>query len=190
MKKVIKGDFEYLKHKRQRVIALTIIYFAISLGIILIGYITTGTKRNLLTVVGILGCLPACKSMVSMIMYLKAKGCSQKAYEVINEKAINFIPMYDMYFTSYSKNFAVSSMLVKDSRVIGFSEDENLDTKECVNHITTMLKQAGFKDVVVSITDSLEKYLNMLDNVSNEGVDSALQEHDDSIRIALYEISL
>lgn len=189
MKKIIKGDFEYLKHKKQRVILLTIIYFAISLGIILIGYITTGTKRNLLTVVGILGCLPASKSLVSMIMYIRAQGCSKGAYEAINAKLNGLLCMYDLYFTSLNKNYAISAMIVKDGRIIGYTEDPALDTKECINHLMTMLKQAGISNSVVTITDNLEKYLEMINNLTEEYNESDTSK-DDSIRISLYEISL
>ena len=189
MKKIIKGDRDYLKKKRTRVIILTIIYFVAALSVFLIGYITTGTKRNLLTVVAVLGLLPACKSVVNMIMFLQAKGCSESAASKIEEHAGRLISMFDMYFTSYSKNFSVSHMVVDNKVVIGYTEDEKFDSKAFNEHIETMLKNAGHNIVTISVTDNIDKYIEMLDNINKEAEPEHI-EKDDEIRISLYEISL
>ena len=60
-----KGTFNYLDTQRKYEIARTIIYFAVSFSLFIAGYITTGTRKNLLTVVAVLGMLPASKSLVS-----------------------------------------------------------------------------------------------------------------------------
>ena len=71
--KITKGCFGYLEAQRKKEIIRTIFYFALSAAIFVMGYVTTGTKMNLLTVVAVCGCLPASKSMVSMIMYIIAR---------------------------------------------------------------------------------------------------------------------
>ena len=73
-----KGTFNYLDTQRKYEIARTIIYFAISISIFLAGYITTGTRKNLLTVVAVLGMLPASKSLVSVIMFCRFKSFKEK----------------------------------------------------------------------------------------------------------------
>lgn len=188
-KRIIKGDFGYLLKKRNRVILITILFFVLSLGIILTGYLTTGTKKNLLTVVGILGCLPACKSAVSMIMYIRAKGCSLEAGERIKEHEGRLIGMYDMYFTSYKHNFAISHMIVENKVILGFTEDSKMDIKECTTHLTTMLKNAAHNGITITIVSDLDKYLVMLDNLNNEEFNGSV-EKDDEVRVSLYEISL
>lgn len=190
-KRIIKGDRDYLKKKRARVIVLTIIYFAAALSVFLIGYITTGSKRNLLTVVAVLGLLPACKSTVNMIMFLRAKGCSQDVANLIEEHSGRLISMFDMYFTSYSKNFSISHMVVENKVIIGLTEDVKFDSKAFNEHIETMLKNAGHNNVTISVTDSVDKYLVMLDNMNSElyPEDEKIKK-DDEIRISLYEISL
>ena len=57
MKKVQKGDPGYLDHKKRIEIIRTIIYFGIVAAVFLLGYSQTHTRRNILTVVAILGCL-------------------------------------------------------------------------------------------------------------------------------------
>ena len=62
---------------------MTIGMFAISLAIFIMGYISTKTNANYLTVVAVLGCLPASKCAVSLIMFLKAKECSSEDKDMI-----------------------------------------------------------------------------------------------------------
>ena len=78
-----QGEYEYYNWKRNSEIIKTIIYFAISLALLAAGYLTTGTKANLLTVGAVLGMLPASKSMVGMIMYVRYHGCSKGNYETL-----------------------------------------------------------------------------------------------------------
>ena len=59
MKKTEKGMPGYLNYKRKIEIIRTLAYFGIVIAILLLGYFQTGTKLNLLTVVAIVGCLPA-----------------------------------------------------------------------------------------------------------------------------------
>ncbi len=189
MKKAVKGNFGYLKQKRVQVILRTIVFFAISFALFSVGYATTHTKRNLLTIVAILGCLPACKSMVNMIMFLRATGCSMGAYEKIKKAEGHLVGMYDMYFTSYQKNFALSHMVLEDKIILGYTEDPKCDIAKCKEHLETMLKQAGYKEFTITVTDDLSKYCQQL-NQLNDRNQPCNPQKDDEARVALYDISL
>lgn len=187
--KAVKGNFGYLKKKRVQVIIRTVIYFAVSLALFAAGYLTTHTKRNLFTVIAILGCLPACKSLVNMIMFLRATGCSPQAMEKIRNAEGHLIGMYDMYFTSYQKNFALSHMVLEDKIILGYTEDLKCDIPACREHLETMLKQTGYKDLTITVTNDLAKYCEQLKglNGKNQTCDPV---KDDEVRIALYDICL
>lgn len=189
MKKAVKGNYGYISTKRKLVILRTILFFAISLALFAAGILTTHTRKNLLTVVAVLGCLPSCKSLVNMIIFIRASGCSSRAREMIKPAEGHLIGMYDMYFTSYQKNFALSHMVVEDHIILGFTEDLKCDLSGCREHLDTMLKQAGFKDMTITITNDLEKYCEQLTKLNEKNQDYNA-ERDDEIRIALYDISL
>lgn len=161
-KKVKKGDFGYIQAKRKQVIIRTILYFAAALSVFLIGYLHTGTRKNLLTVIAVLGCLPSCKSAVNMIMFLRAKGCSRETADKIQGYVGILKGMFDMYFTSYQKNFPICHLVITDHTVIGFSEFPDCDCKAAQEHLETMLKQGSLSDVKVSISDQLERYCSQL----------------------------
>lgn len=189
MKRVVKGNFGYLAAKRKQVIIRTIIFFAISIALYIAGYVTTGSNKNLLTVVAVLGLLPASKSLVNMIMFLRAKGCSEQAKNSIVSEEGRLIGMYDMYFTSYKKNYAISHMIVEGKVILGFTEDPGCDCRSCEEHLETMLKQGGFKDITIRISQDIKTYCEQLKNLNTKEPDN-IPEKDDEVRVILYDISL
>ena len=84
MTRAKKGEDTYLSQRKKQEILKTIIMFGISAAVFLMGCLSTGSKNNLLTIVAVLGCLPASKSAVSMIMNLRVKGCSLRDAEEIH----------------------------------------------------------------------------------------------------------
>ena len=84
-KKVTKGSYEYLKNRKVQTVLWTVLLFAVSATLFIAGVVTTGTKKNLLTIVAVLGVLPATRSFVTSFMYCKAKGCSAQWYEEHHE---------------------------------------------------------------------------------------------------------
>ena len=102
-RKVRKGCYGYLAYQKKTSLIRTILFFALSLAIYIMGILSTGSNRNLLTIVAVLGCLPACKSAVSTIMFFRASGCSETAKKKIAAYDDILTGFYDMYFTSYKK---------------------------------------------------------------------------------------
>ena len=184
----VKGEFGYLKSKRNSVLIMTLLMFAVSLSLLAAGIITTGTNKNLLTIVAVLGCLPACKSVVSLIMYWKATGCSEEAKEMIERAKGELIGMYDMYFTSYKNNFPVSHMVVEGKNICGYTE-KKFDTALCEEHLETILKQSGYKGFTIKIFTDLVKYTDRLSQINNIDREKT-PKRDEEVRKVLFDISL
>ena len=157
-----KGGRNYLRTQKKYEILRTCIYFGVSLSLFFAGYLTTKTRMNLLTVVAILGCLPASKSFISMIMYLRFPGCSKKAAEKIALHSHGLTELYDMVFTSYQKNYSISHLTVRGNTICGYTEDSKFSENDFYRHIDGILKTDGFKNVSVKIFTDLTKYLNRL----------------------------
>lgn len=157
-----KGTRDYIRTQKVYEIIRTVLYFSISLSLFAAGYITTGNRLNLLTVVAVLGCLPASKSAVNMIMFLRYKGLSQEAAERIAPCEGELTCLYDMVFTSYSKTFEVGHMAVKGNTVCGYSEKKDFPEKEFQAHLEPIMKADSHKNVTVKIFTDLEKYAERL----------------------------
>lgn len=165
--KCIKGEFLYFQKKKKSEIIKTVLMFGISAALYLAGYITTGSNKNYLTIVAILGCLPASKSAVSMIMYLRAKGCPEKVYEVINGKFGNETGAYNLYFTSYDKNFDICHVFVKGMTVIGYTENTKIVESAFEEHIKTVLNRDAITGVNIKLYKDLQKYVTRIEQMQN-----------------------
>lgn len=157
-----KGTRDYVRTQKVYAILRTVLYFGVSLSLFAAGIITTGNRLNLLTVVAVLGCLPASKSAVNMIMFLRCKGLSREAAAQIAPCEGELTCLYDMAFTSYSKTFEVGHMAVKGNTVCGYSEKKNFPEKEFQTHLEPIFKADNHKNVTVKIFTDLEKYKDRL----------------------------
>ena len=183
-----KGKYGYLARQRKREIVKTCAYFGISFAIFLMGILSTGSKNNLLTIVAVLGCLPASKSAVSMIMYIKAKGCSPACYDTVKEHENAGIVMYDLYLTSEKKNYQLSSAVVKNNVVCGYTEEPKCDTNWGEKHIADLLRQNDYKNITVKIFGEPSKYVERLKELA--GLSCADERRDAGIAKVITDISL
>ena len=186
--KVTKGCFGYLKVQKKKEIIRTIFYFALSISIFLMGYVSTGSKLNLLTVVAVLGCLPASKSAVSMIMYIKAGQCSQECYEQIKPYTDGTFMLYDLYLTSYQKNFQISAMAIKNNTVCGYTEDKKCDIAAGEKHIATVLQQGGYGNLTVKLFTDCGKFRERLSQLGE--IAEKKEEKEKAVADIIRDVSL
>lgn len=161
-----KGCENYINSQRLYEILRTIIYFTISISLFVAGYIATETRLNLLTVVAVVGCLPGCKSLIGVIMFLRYKSCSSEVCEQIHAVDYDIQELYDMVFTSYEKNYSVGHLVIAGNTVCGFTEDNKFDENAFQAHILNILKMDGHKNVSVKIFTDLNKYLERIDQLN------------------------
>lgn len=183
-----KGAYGYLENRKIYTALRTVLFFLLCVGIYLAGYLTTGTNRNLLTVVAILGCLPACKSAVNFIIFIKAKGCSNTLWDKVHDYDEVFESMYDMYFTSYQKNYAISHMALKGNVLCGMTETAKCDCNAAEKHLEQMLSQGGIKNITVKIFDNADKYIDRLSQITY--LDTVENKSQGQIVDLLYSISI
>ena len=155
--------------------------------IFVMGYFSTGSKNNLLTVVAVLGCLPASKSAVSMIMNLRVRGCSSKDAARIIEKFGQDFGIYNLYFTSYQKNYEIHHLVVKDLYVIAFSANEKMGERDFEEHMKTVLRHDGIQDYNIKLYHDLTKYINRVEKLLALGKERAEEER---VISTLFSVSL
>ena len=189
-KRIAKGQYGYIRQQKIWASIRTFFLYALSLSFFGIGIGMTGTKENLLTVVAILGCLPAGRSTVNMVMFLRAEGCSREAKEKIGGCAGEFTELFDMFFTSYEKNYQISHMVVKDHIVCGYSESRKMDIQACEKHLSAYLKQGGCKGAVVKIYDDMEKYCEGLRNLGTKEKAVSSEGENKNSELGILEVSL
>lgn len=163
--KIPKGEKGYLKYQRKNTILRTIILFSLSLAVFLTGLISTGQKENLLTIVAVLGCLPASRSAVNMIMVLRFKGVNDADFFRIKPHVGTCASLCDMVFTSYEKNYEIHHMAFKGNSLIGFTANPDCDAQKCEKHLHGLCMQNNLGDVDIKIFKDLPRYINRLDQL-------------------------
>ena len=172
-----KGEYGYISDQRKKEIIKTLLLFALCASIYITGYITTGSNKNLLTIVAILGCLPASKSAVSMIMFIKSKGCTEELHRKIAAKSKGLPQLYDNVLTSYQNTFEISHFAYRGNNLIGITENPKCKVAEAEKHVLTMCAQDGIKEITVKIFNDPAKYLSRLEQLCElENEDGAKTE--------------
>lgn len=185
--KIKQGDFGYISHKKKTEILKTIVFFAIPLSLYIAGYVTTKSRLNILTIVAVLGMLPASKQLVSMIMYLKAHGISDTDYAAVKEALTPLCNSYDNIFTTYEKTYEVPSVVIRNGNVCGYAAKPYKDLKKLEDHITECVKKEGYQ-INTKIFDKLESYQNRLSTIKE--LEDAAPEKDLAVREIIHEITL
>lgn len=160
-----KGKENYLNTQRKYEIFRTLLYFGISAALFIAGYLQVKSRANLLTVAAVLGCLPASKSAVSAVMFLREKSCPPECAREIKAHSGGLAVLFDCVFTSDQKNFRVSHLAVRGNTVCGFTEDGSFPENDFYRHIGGILKMDGHRGTTVKIFQSLPGYLNRLDQM-------------------------
>lgn len=185
--KIQRNDKGYLESKRKSEIIKTMIYFAVPVALLIAGIMATKTKMNLLTIVAVLGMLPASRSLVTTIMYIKSKGISDQDYEQISELSQPLTGSFDNVFTTYEKTYEVPSVVVRSGNVCGYVAKEYKTLEPLEKHLATCIKKEGYS-VNVKIFETIDAYKTRL--ISINKLEETEQEKDLAILQILHEISL
>ena len=65
-----KGEPGYISRHKRAVIIKASLEFAIVVALLLLGWFQTKSRLNVLTIVAVVGCLPASKALVEVIMII------------------------------------------------------------------------------------------------------------------------
>ncbi len=159
-----KNTYRYIDTQKKYELIRTIIYFGISISLFLAGYITTKSNANLLTVVAVLGCLPASKSLVSTIMFFRFHSCGERTYQALKEPSSQIDHLYDLIFTTEKTNFATAHAAYRADCLILYAE-QSLDTQLLEHHIQEYMKRAAIQGVCVKVYTDLKKYTQRLEQL-------------------------
>lgn len=167
MRKCEKGTPGYLRDKLKLEILRAIVYFAIVAAVFLLGYSQTHSKKNLLTVVAVVGCLPACKALVGVITRIPYKTIDKATADEIAAKASHLTVIYDLVVTSTEKIMPIDCMVVSGNKVFGYTSGKKINLQETAAYIRKMLRQNNQPEVSVKIYDQYKSFLAIAEGLEN-----------------------
>ncbi len=171
MLRIPKGNFGYIdSHKRTQALK-TLIFFLIPLAVFVVGYVTTGGKENYFTILAVLGCLPACKELVNVFMFLKRHSIPADLYEQIHAHMGEMEEVYELTLTTYEETYPVFAAAVRGNEVVGYTSHKDLKLRTAEEHIVKTMKNNGLSGVHVHIFTDLKQFLERLDALAAKEVE-------------------
>lgn len=157
--KITKGMPGYIRDQKKKRILITILLFGISIAVFLTGYLTTHTRNNLLTIVAILGCLPAARSAVGMIMLLPYRSFEEEKVREVEAAAAGILSAYDMVLTSSEKVMPVDVLLISRHLICGYVSRTKVPPVEVEAYLARILKENRYDKVTVKIFTDYDSFL-------------------------------
>ncbi|HAL03453.1 MAG TPA: hypothetical protein DCP07_08845 [Lachnospiraceae bacterium] len=171
---VNKCDYGYAAFHKKQMLVKSIFYLVLSAICFTIGF-TTKVKlaTYLFKVLGALDLLPFANAFVGFIMSLKLYKvrCDEETYNKISSVRKEDKPVirYDMYITTYDKNFPIKSLTCFDGSLVAYTLDEKFDHNKFDEHIKLMLANNMLKVGNIKVFDNLDKYLGRISDMAETG---------------------
>ena len=172
--KAYKGEFGYIKYRKQVAIIRTSICFIVSVGLYIIGLIFWGSQKNIMSIVAALGCLPTGWSAVNLVMMLKAGFCSEEDHKKIELHKGGLLINYDLVITSYETNYNINASTVLDKNICLYTADKTMDIIDCEKHIKKMIAQSGYSSYSIKIFTDIDKFCERLDQLEKLRTDHGI----------------
>ena len=185
-----KGSFGYLKKQSVKQGIITLIMIAICAAIFLVGFLWLTDFATIFTVIAVLGMLPAAKSMVSMIIFMKAEkfSCSNELHnrlvQTAGSKAEELLCGFDFYLTSYDKNFPLCAVFIRKGSLIAYTPWEKCDCNKCKAHFEEYMKKNGISGINIKIFSDENKFVERFSQLCEENLEPTDNEK------ALYRLLL
>ena len=187
-----KGEAGYISSKKKRAILKATLEFGIVVALLILGIQQTGDRLNMLTLVAVLGCLPASKALVEVIMILPHHSMDEgKATEIQNKAALLTV-VYDLVLTSEHHIMPIDVVAISNNMICGYSSSKKIDFPFTTKHMKQMLGANHLSDVSVKIFDNYTAFLTRAEGMHNiaavEKTDTKAKE--EKIKRLLLNISL
>ncbi len=153
MFKSMKGQYGYFRSEKKRRALVTFGFFAIPILILISGILYTGSKKNFLTVIAMVGFIPAAMSMVSFIVIMMRTSISRELYDAIDPHIGSLTYAYELYLTSEKQNALVDCLVFCGNEVVGLVTDPHTDPRFAKDHLQKYLRADGYKVSVYMLTD-------------------------------------
>ena len=190
--KAERGKPGYINSLKKKYLVISIVDFAIVAAVFVLGYLQTGSRLNLLTVVAILGCLPASKNLVEFIVVAPHKGIETAKYEELEEKAPQIIKVYDLVVAGQAKLMQLDVVVISGNTVCGYASSEKTDEAKLADYLKKLFSAGGYEKITVKIFHDYKAFLARAEGMNNIAVidKSGISKRERKLRSLIYNTSL
>ena len=165
--KIEKGQPGYIKARKLKYLVWAIGEFAVVAVLVIVGYLKTGSKLNLFTLIAVVGCLPASKMLVEFITMAPHKGIEPEKFAEIEEKAGLITRIYDTVITGNGKVMPVDAFVISGRTICGYAGSPKANEAETARYIKEMLQNSHVDKVTVKIFCDYVAFLSRAEGMNN-----------------------
>ena len=167
----MKGTYGYIRKQLIFEIIKTLILFAMAFGIFFIGYFTLHTKKSLWSVFAVLALLPACKSLVGVIMLARFSSLTPAEFEEFSHVVEDLPVLYENILTTKDKTYYLPVICYAANSLIAYSTYQNAEANRLKEHLDDVMKKGGHNVTVKIYSDRkafLERVAQLKEKFQNE----------------------
>ena len=139
--KLQKGHFGYIHRKKLRLLAGILFFAAGIAGFLIIGIVTAGSRRNLLTVASVLLVLPMAKLLVILIALWPFSGRPKEEYDKVASAAGGAVFDTELVITSAKdKTFCVDYCVFTDTQALCYCAERLKEPKRAEEYLNGYLE--------------------------------------------------
>ena len=162
-----KGQPGYIRVRKMKYLLGALIEFGVVIALLVLGYMQTGSRLNLFTVIAAVGCLPASKMLVEFITMAPYGSIPSDIHKEIEKKAPLLPKLYDLIITSTEKVMPVSVMLFCGHTVCGYAQSDRIDEVQCAGYLKEKLEENGYEKMTVKIFRDYRAFLARAEGMNN-----------------------
>ena len=165
---MIKGEYGYIKAKKNNLIKWLVIDVLVAVILFVIGlFINNFSNANIFTIFAMLFTIPGAKIVVSLVVVVPFKALSKESYNIINKKVADRKSiLYDLVLTSPEKVMYISSLCIgKEAYIILPNINKKLNEKHMVSYIKKHMSNYGFEKEILIVKDEKE-YIDKIKRIS------------------------
>ena len=170
-----RGTFGYIRKQRRFEIIKTVVLFAMAFGIFFIGLATLHTRKSLWSVFAVLALLPACKSLVGVIMFARFSSLDAEDHKRYTEASGKLLSLYENVITTKEKAYYIPVICIREGNVIAYRKNNGNDNKALKDHMESVLSAAGHK-ATFFIFDNERSFLERASQMSREYTGTSSRE--------------
>lgn len=176
MKKAEKGTSGYIDQQKKKYLMFAIGEFAIVFAVLFIGIWQTKTRLNAMTVVAVVGCLPASKMLVEYLVMAKFHSVKESVQKDVERLATNLTKVYDLLVSHPDKLLDVDTLVIRSEKipgditgdVCGYTDHKDTDTKKAEAQIRKILATEGFDQMAVHVFTDYKKFLARVEKLNDD----------------------
>lgn len=165
--KIEKGQPGYVKVRKINYLVWSIMEFGIVIALVILGYVQTGSKLNLLTVIAVVGCLPASKMLAEFITMAPHKSIEPEKFKEIEEKAELLTKVYDTVITGDDKVMPVDAFVISGHTICGYTSNPKTDEVKAARYLKEMFHNNHIDKVTVKVFHDYVAFLSRAEGMNN-----------------------